>query len=150
MELTSGMTCSPRIRTCSLRSGKPSTSIPAHALNVNGFSGAFQNYYDSAADWGPAGYDVRNNLTAIGVYELPVGQGKQFLSGANRWVNGVIGNWQLSTAIVLYSGFPQTTTGPGNNSQSYGTSRPNQYRPLKIRDRTITTGLATIHRRRHA
>ena len=34
-ELISGTTCSPNIRTCSPRSGKPSTSIPAQALNVN-------------------------------------------------------------------------------------------------------------------
>ena len=33
---SSGMTCSPTIRTCSPRSGKPSTSIPAQAFKVNG------------------------------------------------------------------------------------------------------------------
>ena len=30
-------------------------SLGNYALNVNGYSGAFQNYYDSAADYGPAG-----------------------------------------------------------------------------------------------
>ena len=35
-ELISGRICSPTIRTCSARSGKPSTSIPAQALKVNG------------------------------------------------------------------------------------------------------------------
>ena len=35
-ELISGRTCSPTIRTCSPRSGKPSMSIPAQAFNVNG------------------------------------------------------------------------------------------------------------------
>ena len=118
-------------------------SLGNYALNVNGFSGAFQNYYDSAADWGPAGYDVRHNLTVTGVYDLPVGRGRMFLSGANRWVDGAIGGWRLSTAIVLYSGFPQTTTGPGNNSQSFGNSRPNQYRPLKIVHRTIDNWFGT-------
>jgi hypothetical protein len=112
-------------------------SLGNYALNVNGFSGAFQNYYDSAADWGPAGYDIRHNLTATGVYELPIGRGKQYLSGANSWVDGFIGGWRLATAAVVYSGFPQTTTGPGNNSNSYGNSRPNQYRALKIRHRTV-------------
>ena len=33
-------------------------SLGNYALNVNGFSGAFQNYYNSAADYGAAGYDV--------------------------------------------------------------------------------------------
>ncbi|MBV8436315.1 MAG: TonB-dependent receptor [Silvibacterium sp.] len=118
-------------------------SLGNYALNVNGFSGAFQNYYDSAADWGPAGYDVRNNLSVIGNYDLPIGRGRQFLSGVNPWVDGAIGGWRLSTAIVAYSGFPQTTTGPGNNSNSYGNSRPNQYRPLKITHRTIDNWFGT-------
>ena len=38
-------------------------------------AGAFQNYYDSAADYGPAGYDVRHNVSCTGVYALPVGRG---------------------------------------------------------------------------
>ena len=59
-------------------------SLGNYALNVNGFSGAFQNYYNSAADWGPAGYDVRHNLSANGVYALPFGRGQQFLSNVNR------------------------------------------------------------------
>jgi Carboxypeptidase regulatory-like domain len=112
-------------------------SLGNYALQVNGFSGAFQNYYDSAADWGPAGYDVRHNLSWTMVYALPFGTGQQFLSGANHWENEVIGGWRLSAVGVGYTGFPETLTGPGNNSNSYGSSRPNQYRKLKIVDRNI-------------
>ncbi len=112
-------------------------SLGNYSLNVNGFSGAFQNYYDSAADWGPAGYDVANNFTGTATYALPVGRGKEFLSNSSRWLDEAIGGWKLSTAAVAYSGFPETFTGPGNNSNSYGNSRPNQYRKLKIVDRTI-------------
>jgi hypothetical protein len=112
-------------------------SLGNYGLNVNGFSGAFQNYYDSAADWGPAGYDVRHNVTATATYLLPIGRGQQYLSSVNRAVDEAISGWRISLLEVGYSGFPQTITGPGNNSQSYGTSRPNQYRPLKIKGRTI-------------
>ena len=118
-------------------------SLGNYALNVNGFSGAFQNYYNSAADWGPAGYDVRNNLSAIGVYELPIGSGKQFLSGVNSWEDQIIGGWRIATALLAYSGFPQTATGPGNNSNSYGNSRPNQYRTIKIVHRSIDNWFGT-------
>jgi hypothetical protein len=118
-------------------------SLGNYALNVNGFSGAFQNYYNSAADWGPAGYDVRNNLSAIGVYELPLGRGKQFLSGVNSWEDQVIDGWRIATALVAYSGLPQTATGPGNNSNSYGNSRPNQYRKIKIVHRSIDNWFGT-------
>jgi hypothetical protein len=111
-------------------------SLGNYGLNTNGFSGAFQNYYDSAADWGPAGYDVHHNFSGTGVYALPVGRGKMFLNGANRIVDELVGGWKLSAAGVAYSGFAETLTGPGNNSSSYGNSRPNQYRRLKIVNRS--------------
>ena len=118
-------------------------SLGNYGLNVNGFSGAFQNYYDSAADWGPAGYDVAHNLSATGVYALPVGRGKDYLSNTNRFVDELIGGWRLAVAGVGYSGFPETITGPGNNSNSFGNSRPNQYRPLKIVGRSINSWFGT-------
>ena len=118
-----------------------------YAVNTAGASnfgqGAFQNYYNSAADWGPAAYDVRNNLSASGVYALPVGHGRQYLSGANRFVDEAIGGWKISTAILAYSGFPETILGPGNNSNSDGNARPNQYRPLKIVHRSIDNWYGT-------
>ena len=112
-------------------------SLGNYGLNVNGFSGEFQDYYNSAADYGPAGYDVRHDLTATGVYALPVGRGKEYLSRVNRIVDEAIGGWKLSTAVVAYSGFPETITGPNNNSQSIsGVFRVNQYEKLKITNRS--------------
>ena len=112
-----------------------------YPVNTSGATGegqgAFQNYYDSAADWGPAPYDVRHNFSGTGVYALPVGRGQSFLSGANRFVDELVGGWKASVAAVAYSGFAETITGPGNNSNSFGNSRPNQYRPLKIVNRSI-------------
>ena len=118
-------------------------SLGNYALNVNGFSGAFQNYYDSAADWGPSGYDIKHNISGTAVYALPVGRGQPYLSGVNRIVDEAISGWKLSTALVGYTGFPETITGPGNNSNSYGNPRPNQYRPLKIVNRTIENWFGT-------
>jgi hypothetical protein len=117
--------------------GKAMTnSLGNYALNVNGYSGAFQNYYNSHADYGPAGYDVHHNFSATGVYALPVGRGQEFLSNANRLMDEMVGGWKLSTAIVSYSGFPENITGGSSNSNSYGVNRVNQYRKLKIRGRS--------------
>ena len=118
-------------------------SLGNYSLNVNGFSGAFQNYYDSASDWGPAGYDVRHNFSGTGVYALPVGRGKLYLSNANHLLDQLIGGWKISTAAVAYTGFPDTTTGPSNNSNSDGESRPNQYRKLKIVNRSPANWFGT-------
>ena len=94
-------------------------SLGNYALNVNGYSGAFQNYYDSAADYGPAGYDATNNLSFTSVYALPAGRGQKFLTNANRAVDEIIGGWKVSAVGVAWSGFPETIYGPGNNSNSY-------------------------------
>jgi hypothetical protein len=118
-------------------------SLGNYALNVNGYSGAFQNYYDSAADWGPAGYDVKHNVSATAVYALPVGRGQEYLSNVNRFLDEGIGGWRLAAAGVGYSGFPETVIGPGNNSNSYGYSRVNQYRRLKIVDSSIDNWFGT-------
>jgi Carboxypeptidase regulatory-like domain len=124
--------------------GKAMTnSLGNYALNVNGYSGAFQNYYNSAADYGPAGYDVHHDLTATGVYAVPVGHGQQFLSSANRLTDEIAGGWKLSTAIVGYSGFPEVITGGSNNSQSDGENRVNQYRKLRIKDRSNANWFGT-------
>jgi len=125
--------------------GKAMTnSLGNYGLNVNGYSGAFENYYNSAADYGPAGYDVTHNLSATGVYALPVGHGKTYLPSANRVVDEILGGWKISTAIVAYSGFPETLTGGNsNNSQSYGNQRPNQYRKLKIVHRSLAQWFGT-------
>ncbi|WP_263359684.1 TonB-dependent receptor [Acidicapsa ligni] len=119
--------------------GKSMTnSLGNFALNVNGYSGAFQNYYDSAADYGPSGYDVTHNVSGNAVYALPVGRGKEYFSHANRILDEAIGGWKIATAGVAYSGFPETVTSSiSSNSQSYGNERANQYRHIKIVNRSI-------------
>jgi hypothetical protein len=134
--------------------GKAMTnSLGNYGLNVNGYSGAFQNYYDSAADYGPAGYDVTHNISGTGVYALPVGRGKQYLSGVNRLLDEAIGGWKMAVAGVAYSGFPESITtgvvngaeqtGSSNNSNSYGAARVNQYRKLHIHNRSINNWFGT-------
>lgn len=107
-------------------------SLGNYGLQVNGYSGAFQNYYDSGADYGPAGYDVRHNVSGTGVYTLPVGHGKEYLSHTNFLVDELVGGWKLGVSGVGYSGFPETLTAGNSNSNSYGNNRANQYRQLKI------------------
>lgn len=114
-------------------------SLGNYGLNVAGYSGAFQNYYDSSADYGPAGYDVRHNFSTTGVYALPVGRGRDYLHNVNHVIDEVIGGWKISVAGVVYSGFPETPTGgtATGNANSFGTARPNQYRALKVTNRSV-------------
>ncbi|HEX4021660.1 MAG TPA: carboxypeptidase regulatory-like domain-containing protein [Acidobacteriaceae bacterium] len=112
--------------------------------NIEGSDGAFQNGYDGAADVGPAGQDIRNNLSFLGVYALPFGQGRRFVPQANRLVDAAIGGWSLSTSFFAYSGFPITMNGPGEiNTGSYGQSRANNYRKIIVRHRNIHNWFGT-------
>lgn len=118
--------------------GKAMTnSLGNYALNVSGFGGAFQNYFDSHSDYGPAGYDVTHNFSGLLVYALPVGRGKEFASGVNRVADALIGGWSVSGAGVAYSGFPATVTGGNINVNSYGVQRANQYRHIKVVGRSL-------------
>ena len=112
--------------------------------NVSGQNGAFQNGYNGHADYGPAGQDVRNALSAIGVYQLPFGRGRQFGSGANRVVDAFVGGWSLSGSVIAYSGFPVTINAPGvSNTNTYGQERANQYRKFQIHNRSINNWWGT-------
>jgi len=125
--------------------GKSMTnSMGDYSLNVNGFSGAFQDYHNSKADYGPSGSDIRHNLTGMGVYTVPVGRGQEYLHGVNRGVDEAVGGWKIGADFVAYSGFAEgVTTNQGNNSQSWGNARPNQYRRLKIVHRSLTNEFGT-------
>jgi hypothetical protein len=64
------------------------------------------NFYNLHMDWGPSDYNKTNMIVLTEVYELPFGTNKTFLSGANRWVQGVAGGWMLGSIITFNSGAP--------------------------------------------
>jgi hypothetical protein len=106
--------------------------------NISGSDGAYQDGYNSNADYGPSGMDIRHSLNFVGIYELPFGRGKTFGSHINPFVEGVFGGWKVSASAFLYSGFPITINAPGqSNTNSFGQSRANQYRKLVVRNRSL-------------
>ena len=52
--------------------------------------------------------DVPHRFSMSGFYELPFGKGKMFASDANKWVDAVIGGWQIQGTYAFQSGFPVT------------------------------------------
>jgi len=49
-------------------------------------------------------FDQPNVFNVLNSYELPFGRGKRFLSSANWFVNGVLGNWTISDSHQYRSG----------------------------------------------
>jgi hypothetical protein len=75
-------------------------------LQSDPYTGATQNFYNLGADWGPSDYHEPQVFVFSGVYELPFGAGKPFLSGSNRVVQTLFTNWNVGSIISLHSGQP--------------------------------------------
>jgi hypothetical protein len=51
-------------------------------------------------------YDKPQNLSLSGVWDLPIGKGRHFLTVTNRFVNGAIGDWTINFIYRYTSGNP--------------------------------------------
>ncbi|MCC7496487.1 MAG: TonB-dependent receptor [Bryobacterales bacterium] len=51
-------------------------------------------------------YDVPQQLSVIGTYDLPFGKGRPLLAGMNKYAEAVIGGWSFSGVFMSHSGFP--------------------------------------------
>jgi hypothetical protein len=87
-----------------------------------------QNAYQLREDRGSSDFDVRHRFTASYVYELPVGTGKRYLSGAGKLANAFVGGWQLNGITTFMSGnyFSVTVSGDRANVGGYPFQRANR------------------------
>ncbi|MDE3187075.1 MAG: carboxypeptidase regulatory-like domain-containing protein [Acidobacteriota bacterium] len=90
-------------------------------------TGAFSeilNTWKPQLNRAPSDFDTRHLITADYVYQLPVGRGKTVLSGANKFLDGFIGGWQLTGTARWSSGLPFSLYEPGWSTdwqiESYG------------------------------
>jgi hypothetical protein len=98
--------------------------------------------YCNVQPYTPRGYtrgrspnDFRHILTVNAVYDLPVGRGRKFLSGANRFADLAIGGWELSGIFNYTSGAPLTFDVPGSTLGNGYDTRPNLIGNLSVADR---------------
>lgn len=84
-----------------------------------------QNYHDIDDARAVSSYDIPHLLTWGGLWELPVGRGRRWLSdGPASWI---LGDWQLNWGLLARSGQPYTLTVGGDpaNIGVSGYARPN-------------------------
>lgn len=103
----------------------------------------FQDYFNSRADYGVSGDDVRHQFNALVVYAIPYGAGRQFGSHANFVLQELLGGWSITNGFRTFSGLPVTITANGGNTGSYGGARANQYRHIHIVNRSLTHWFGT-------
>jgi outer membrane receptor protein involved in Fe transport len=92
--------------------------------NPNSIS-PYSNYYDRRADYGPSANDITHRLVLNGIYELPFGTGRRWLSG--NPLRFVVGGWSLGSVFTLQSGpaFSVITQTNTCDCFSAGSQRPN-------------------------
>lgn len=83
-------------------------------IESSGQDGSIQNFYDTAEDWGPSAFNRSQMFVLSGVYALPVGRGKSFVSNPNGFIQAIAGNWNLSSIVSLISGAPFNVTAGGD------------------------------------
>ncbi len=103
----------------------------------------FQDYFNSRADYGVSGDDIRHQFNAVIVYALPYGHGRQFGSTSNIVMDELLGGWSLTNAFKTFSGPPVTLTANGGNTGSFGSERPNQYGHIHIVGRSLQNWFGT-------
>lgn len=78
-------------------------------------------------------YDIPQVLTFAYVYQLPIGRGKHWGGGWNRWEDAVLGGWQTQGVFRFDDGQP---LGLSSNSSTplptYGSQRPNLTGTLRV------------------
>ncbi len=87
---------------------------PSQALN------RYENYKEDTAI-------PRHHITFNGIYDLPVGKGKRFLGNSNKFVNALLGGYQVAfVGQVLSQSFQVASGNWGATSQlqDYGSSIP--------------------------
>ncbi len=88
---------------------KSSYQLPASESNAS----TIQDSFAPDAFRGPSDFDIRHNITANSVFELPFGKGKRILDTNNRWVDGFLGGWQISALVSYRTGAPTNLTNGG-------------------------------------
>jgi len=87
--------------------------------NALSASAYWQNVYDQRSEYAPCYYDATHVVSAYAIYDLPFGRGKMLGKNANRAVNGVIGNWEVSPIVSFRTGWPLPPQGAQDQSGTY-------------------------------
>jgi hypothetical protein len=85
-------------------------------------TGALQDAFNANGFRGPSDFDMRHLITADAVVELPVGKDKMFLGSAPRWLDAIVGGWQVTTLISVRTGTPLNVIDSGVYNVNYETS----------------------------
>jgi hypothetical protein len=99
------------------------------ALDDTELGGVSDNNLNYKADYGPASFDRRHQLSISNVWILPFGHGQRFGANVNRLTDLVAGGWEFSGITTATSGVPFT---PNVSNAPLLNANFNNVRPDKI------------------
>jgi hypothetical protein len=76
----------------------------------------FTNPLRPEIDEGPSDFDVPHRLNFSSVWDIPIGKGRRYASGASRGLDMLIGGWQLNTNVTIQSGPPFSIVANGTRA----------------------------------
>lgn len=96
-----------------------SKSMDIASGSESGGTSTIQDTFNPNASRSVSDFDIRHNITANTVVELPFGKGKPFLNSVPSWTNQIIGGWQVSALTKFRSGLPLTISTGGVYPTNY-------------------------------
>ncbi|MBI3679673.1 MAG: TonB-dependent receptor [Acidobacteria bacterium] len=100
------------------------SSISSGNVSWLGGSTSLQNPLNRRLERALSAHDVAHRFIMSGAYELPFGRGRAIGSGVNRWMNYLVGGWEVSGFYTLQGGDPLQVSQSGGQLWN-GTQRPN-------------------------
>ena len=61
---------------------------------------------DLSQDRAISTFDIKNNFTATGIWDIPIGRGRRYLKDAPGVVNAIAGGWIVSSILRMPGGLP--------------------------------------------
>ena len=120
----------------------------SHSINNGSVGGGESNGPENVnclrCDKGPSIFDVRNNVAVNGVYELPFGPGKPFLSSGGA-TGKIVGGWSLSSVGLWHTGHPLTIAWNPSSTQLPDGNDQTSQRPDLVPGVPILLGGVTNH-----
>jgi hypothetical protein len=102
-----------------------------------------EDVYNRARERSQGGQMPRWRAVAIGIYEMPFGQGKKFGSSLPRALNHVVGNWTVAGTYVWQTG---TYFTPGFDGVDPSNTNRRNGRPDRIADGNLSSDQRTLER----
>jgi hypothetical protein len=96
----------------------------SHSLGLmsgNSWTGSYNAFTlrDLRRSYGPTLFDIRNVFHGNGTYDIPVGEGRQFLNH-NKALDAVVGGFTVGTIVTWQTGAPAMLAGQYNTFNDIG------------------------------